>query len=349
MKQTHRACSRRRFLQAGGLALAGAALPGCLGPGRAPAPEGRILTVAGPVAPEALGLTLPHEHVLVDFGGAKLAATPRYDREQAYAAILPHLIEARRAGIRSFFECTPAYLGRDPALLVRLAEASGLRIVTNTGYYGARDDASLPEHAFAEDADALARRWTREFTHGIGETGIRPGFIKIGVDAGPLSAIDRKLVAAAARTHLATGLTIAAHTGPAAAAFEQLDVLRAEGVHPSAWIWVHAQAEQDAERHLEAGRRGAWVSFDGLAWEAAERYAERLERMRAADLLGRTLISHDAGWHRVGEAEQSYKPYTALTGGLLPLLRARGWTEGELRRLTVENPARAYTLGRKPA
>lgn len=35
---------------------------------------------------------------------------------------------------------TPAYLGKDPELLLKLSELSGLQIVTKTGYYGARND-----------------------------------------------------------------------------------------------------------------------------------------------------------------------------------------------------------------
>lgn len=64
---------------------------------------------------------------------------------------------------------------------------------------------------------------TWEWEHGIGKTDIRPRFIKIGVDPGSLSPIDRKLVQAACRAHLETGLTIAVHTGPARPAFEELE------------------------------------------------------------------------------------------------------------------------------
>src|SRR5258707_2664095 len=66
-------------------------------------------------------------------------------------------------GARTFVDCTPAWLGRDPNLLVRLSEASGLHIVTNTGYYGAAQDKYLPAHAFEESAEALAARWTSEW------------------------------------------------------------------------------------------------------------------------------------------------------------------------------------------
>ncbi len=230
-------------------------------------------------------------------------------------------------------------------LLKRLADASGLNLLVSTGYYGARDDLHLPSHALTESADALAERWIREWTTGIDGTGIRPGFIKIGLDPGPLSAIDRKLIEAAARTHLATGLTIAAHTGPAAGALDQLAVLEAEGVDPSAWIWVHAQAEADSTVHVRAARSGAWISFDGLAPDNVERYVARLAFMKEEHLLHRVLVSHDAGWYHVGEpGGGTFRRFDTLFTALLPALRAAGFTDEEIHQLSVVNPAEAFAV-----
>jgi Phosphotriesterase family len=205
----------------------------------------RVVTVRGPIAPEQMGRTLPHEPILVDFIGAARVSRDRYDAGEVFRAALPHLRRIRDQGIGTLVECTPAYLGRDVTLLRRLAEASGLHLVTNTGSYGANGGQHLPEHARTESADELAARWLREWREGIEGSGIRPGFIKIGTDAGPLPEVNRKLVRAAARSHLASGLTIAAHTGDGTAAMQELEILREEGVAPSAFIWVHAQNEPD--------------------------------------------------------------------------------------------------------
>ena len=79
-----------------------------------------------------------------------------------------------------------------------------------------------------------------------------------------LSDLHKKLVTAAARTHLKTGLTIASHTGPAVPAFEQLEILKNEGVSPEAFIWVHAQSEKDISNHVKAAAMGCWIGLDGL-------------------------------------------------------------------------------------
>jgi phosphotriesterase-related protein len=115
-------------------------------------------------------------------------------------------------GCRALFDCTAAYFGRDVRLLRKVSEQTGLHIITNTGYYGAANDRYVPPHAFEETAEQLAGRWVKEWKEGIDGTGIRPGFVKLAVDAGPLSEIDAKLLRAGALTHLATGLTLAVHT-----------------------------------------------------------------------------------------------------------------------------------------
>jgi phosphotriesterase-related protein len=132
-------------------------------------------------------------------------------------------------------------------------------------------------------------------------TGIRPGFFKIGVDAGELTAVNRKLIEAAALCHLDTGLAIAGHTGDGRAALQQVEALKRAGVSPAAWVWVHAQNERNTELHLQAARAGAWVEFDGVGPTSIERHVELVKTMHRAGLLDHVLLSHDAGWYSVGE------------------------------------------------
>jgi phosphotriesterase-related protein len=307
--------------------------------------NGQIVTVAGAVEPQRAGMMLPHEHVLVDFIGADKATSSRYDADEVFQTVLPHLKKAKHLGCETLAECTPAYLGRDPTLLQRLSQASGLQLLTNTGYYGAVTGKYLPDHVRSETAEELAARWLREWHDGINDTGVRPGFIKIGVDGGPLSEINRKLVRAAARTHLKSGLTIAAHTGDGTAALDQLRILTDEGVHASAFIWVHAQSERDTAVHARAAEQGAWVEFDGIAPETVAQHVELLQAMKTRGYLERALVSHDAGWYHVGEPSGGkFRSYETLFSEFLPALKAAGFSNPEIRSLTVDNPRQAFTV-----
>jgi phosphotriesterase-related protein len=301
--------------------------------------------VTGRISTAELGVTLPHEHVLVDFIGADQVSRNRYDVEEVFRVVLPHFEALKRAGCRTLVECTPAYLGRDPQLLLRLARASGVTLLTNTGYYGAAQDKYLPAHALDETAERLAARWSAEFTNGIEGSGVRPGLIKVGVDSGPLSPIDRKLVRAAALCHRETGLAICCHTGNAKAAFDALETLRAEGVSPEAFVWVHAQNEKDAALHVKAAAAGAWVSFDGIRPSSLDAHVRAVGAVIEGGQIGRVLISQDAGWYRVGEpGGGEFRPYTGLFEEFLPSLRKAGSTEDQVRTLIVENPAKAFAI-----
>jgi phosphotriesterase-related protein len=307
----------------------------------------QIMTVSGPIPAATAGLALTHEHVLVDFIGAAEAGPHRYDADQVFSAVLPHLTRAHELGACLFIECTPAHLGRDPRLLQRISAASGLHILTNTGLYGARHGKFLPPYVATESAEQLAARWTAEARDGIDGTGIRPGFIKCGVNPdAELSPIDRKLVEAAALAHRATGLPIAVHTsqGPGLA---QIEILKAHGVAPSAWIWVHAQQARDADI-LAAAAQGAWVSFDGLSPETAQRHLDLCLLLREHGHLDRVLLSHDAGWYRPGHfGGGNFRTFEFLFTHFVPSLKEAGFTPAQLDQLLRENPARAFSLGQQ--
>ena len=330
---------RELIAEVGALVIAGRP-PQTVSP---PAPR-LVPTVTGPLGAQRLGLTLMHEHLLVDFVGADQVSPSRYDANQAFNVILPHLARARTAGCETLVDCTPAYLGRDVRLLMRLSGASGVNILTNTGYYGAAKDKHLPRHAFTESAAQLAARWTREFDRGIDGTDIKPAFMKIGVDEAPLSEVDAKLVRAAALTARATGLPIASHTSTGAAAMAEIDLLDRAGVPAGAFIWVHAHNERDTTFHTRAARAGAWVEFDGVSDASVDRHVELVRQMKAQGLLDRVLVSQDAGWYHVGEpGGGQFRPFETIFTTFIPALMAAGLTKEDVRQLLIENPRRALT------
>ncbi len=282
------------------------------------------------------GSILVHEHVLVDFIGAADIRPGRYDPEEVFRIARPKLEEVKRLGCRRLLECTPNFLGRDPMLLARLSEATGIELWTNTGIYGAADHKFVPGFARSETAEQLAGRWVQEHRKGVG--GVKPRFVKTGVNRAPLDEIDRKLVRAAAITSRETGLAIASHTGSGRAAMEQIEILGSEKVSPSKFVWVHAQNEKDHGFHEKAARAGAWVEFDGIREETAAWHRECVQFMAEKGLLGKTLISQDAGWYHVGEpGGGNYRGYTYLYTDFLPAIDP-AW----VRPLMIENPVRAF-------
>jgi phosphotriesterase-related protein len=307
--------------------------------------ESRIITVTGEIPASAIGKTLHHEHLLVDFIGADSTGYHRWNKEEVVEKVLPYLLEIKKLGYKTLVECTPAYLGRDPELMKMLSEKSGIQIITNTGYYSAVGGKFIPEHGFAETAEQLAARWIDEAKNGIEGTGIYPGFIKIAVERGPLEEINRKVVEAACITHKATGLVIMSHTGPALPAFQEIEILKQNGVDPSAFIWTHAQNEKDFNKHIEAAKMGAWIAFDNFNPGQLERYIEFAQIMKKEGLLGKVLFSHDAGWYKPEEpGGGEFRGFTEIEEILIPALEKSGLSQPDIYQLFTANPAKAFIV-----
>jgi phosphotriesterase-related protein len=304
-----------------------------------------VMTVNGPLTTDRMGFTLTHEHVMADFIGAEKYSRTRYDANEVFDIALPFLKDLKSKGTDTFIDCTPAYLGRDAALLKKLSDASGLNILTTTGYYGAVNEKFVPAHAYHESAQQLADRWIREWSNGIERTGVKPGLIKTSTDKGPLTPMQRKLIQAAGIAHLATGLTIAVHSGDGSAAGEQLGILKEVNVAPSARIWVHAQNETNKQLHIDAAKLNTWVSFDGVNPDTLQANLDYLKTMKENRLLDRVLVSQDSGWYNVGDAKGgNFKPFTCIAMQFIPLLKQNGFTTAELDLLFKTNPGKAFAI-----
>lgn len=304
--------------------------------------ERKIVTVRGHIEPSEMGLTLPHEHIIVDFIGAAEAGPHRYNRSEVVETMLPFLQEIVALGVKSFVECTPMYMARDPVIFRELSERTGLNILTNTGQY---KGPGLPQQTLEIDAEELAAHWILEWEEGIDGTDVRPGFIKTAVEPEPLAPIQQKVIRAAAITSRATGLTIMTHTCVAEPALQVLDILEEEGVDPSRWIFTHAQQEEDLEQLTEVARRGAWISLDGLKETLVNEHMRSLLHLLELGFRDHILLSHDAGWYTVGEEGGGEKrPYTYLFTDFIPLLRERGVDQQTIDRIVTVNPSEAFIV-----
>ena len=316
-------------------------------------PDDVIMTVNGPESPGRMGITLEHEHILVDFIGADSTGYFRWNKDSVIAKALPFVLEAKQSGVKTIIEATPQWLGRDPLMLKSLSRVSGVNFITNTGYYGVRSNFFIPDSIFALDASEIADLWIDEYKNGIEGTGIRPGFIKISVNPDDhLSPEHIKIIKAASIAHLVTGLVIASHTGPDGPAFEQIELLKESGADPSAFIWIHAQSGT-IEGNIRAAREGTWISLDNIrkrnvepgSPNSIEWYADRISRLRDEGLIDKVLISHDSGWYDPAKPQGgNFNGFTDIFDSLLPALRNKGFTNDDIDQILVKNPGRAYAI-----
>ncbi len=194
-----------------------------------------VITVNGPVEKEALGITLPHEHLFIDLSftfkepaDPALRAQGSRDVSPADLRLLKYDLGAirsnlildnsglaakelayfKRAGGGTIIEQSSVGAGRHETKIQSISRKTGLHVVVGGGFY-VRE--SLPESIVKADEDDLARRMIQEMQTGIDRSGIRPGIIgEIGISA-QIGEWDRKVLNAAARAQKETGRAISVH------------------------------------------------------------------------------------------------------------------------------------------
>jgi len=310
----------------------------------------RVPTVLGDVAPDELGVTLPHEHT----GIALWHAKDRWDYWELTAnheLVGEELREFRRRGGGTLVDLTLPGVGRDPERLRRLSTRTGVQVVMGCGWY--REPYYPPEIRIdRRSVDDLADELVREFHDGVAGSGVRPGIIgEIGTDKPWLSAQEERVHRAAARAARRTGLAITTHAVQSTVGLDQLDVFEAEGADLSRVVIGHADSNPSLDYHLAIVERGATVEFDflGMSFTPLERHGEarivdNLRELLARGHAERILLSqdvcHDSQLKRYGG-----NGYTYLAERFLPELRSAGVSEDEIRTITVDNPRRLLTVG----
>jgi phosphotriesterase-related protein len=303
-----------------------------------------VQTVDGPVAPEEIGFTLPHEHVFLELwanDGHGLMAQVR-DED----VLTAELGAFRDAGGSCLVDQTPGGAGRDPEGLRRISARTGLNIVTGCGwytepYYPPGDD--LGRRSTAEIADALIA----EITDGLGDTPVRPGIIgEIGVSQGWIGALEERVHRAAARAQIATGLPLATHTLYHSSGAAQMALFDEEGVDPSRVCVGHCDTFPSLEYCVGVARWGGFVSIDNLGHQAGDhedRVREVVLGLLEAGLERQVLLSQDVG--QVAELRsRGGRGYTYVIETFLPSLRAAGVDERTIETITVDNPRRWLTI-----
>jgi len=258
-------------------------------------------TVTGDIDPEAVGVTLPHEHFLIDLrtyaDGEEFARTAT-QREKLDAEVSMETLwwmqygrkpewrcrdrwrltefdaaveEAKRfvaAGGDTVVDVTPMSpaVGRDPEALARLSRRTGLNVVAGTGHYV---EQAHPDGVAEQSAEEIAGEIVAEVTEGVRDTGIRAGIIgEIGATEGFLDRENEiKSVRAAAIAQAETGAPVTLHPPVfGREAHDVLDVLEEAGADLENAIVGHLDAslrtDGAPEYYRSIADRGAYVEFD---------------------------------------------------------------------------------------
>lgn len=293
-----------------------------------------IRTVLGPVAPSDWGVTLCHEHLIVDLSGQKADADAALTDEELVTAEVADLVAA---GGRALVEVTAHGMGRNAAALRRISAATGCHVVCATGfYYGP----FLPDLVRTGSVEALAELFERELVEGTPE-GIRAGVIgEIGTSRGEILPEEEKLFRAAALAQRRTGAPIMTHTSLGTMALAQLEILERAGADLTRVSISHQDLNPDPEIHLEIARRGAYVQYDTVGKESYQPDDVRVRlvlEMAERGWAHRLMLSCDISRPSYLRRRGGYG-YAHLLTGFLPRLLEAGVGPDLIETMLVTNP-----------
>jgi phosphotriesterase-related protein len=331
-----------------------------------------IHTVLGPITPDQLGLTSMHEHLYLD---ARCLYTPPAEpppdgdrvsmRNLGYLrwnsqgvsdnlivddtdVIEAGLTEFYAAGGRGLVDMTNIGLGRQVSRLPALAKATGVHVMVGCGWY--RDPSHPPTIATAT-ADELAESICAELTSGVADTGILPALIgEVGTSA-PVTAAEKKVLAAAAIASCAMGAAINIHVEPNGRhGVEIVEILLAEGAEADRIILSHLDERMDLGYHLELADMGVVLEYDTFGMESYwdfpakdptdhERF-EHVAELVARGLASRLTLGCDV-YCKTGHSAYGGMGYEHLPKRVAPVLKSHyGISDRDIEQMLVTTPRR---------
>ncbi|MBM3925282.1 MAG: aryldialkylphosphatase [SAR202 cluster bacterium] len=343
--------------------------------------SGKIQTVLGPIDPGKLGVTMTHEHLLIDFRCVFDEPQESSKKALAYAPMQMEnlgwirynwrsnldnlsvideataIAEAQlyaRAGGNAIVDATSRGIGRDPLALARIARATGLNIVMGACYYVG---VTHPKDMAKRSVEELAEETARDVVEGVGVTGVRAGIIgEIGC-SWPWQETERKAVQAGAMASKQTGAPILIHPGRHPdAPMEIMNGLQQWGASPPQVIISHIERTiYDLPRLKKLAETGCYIEWDLFGHECshypfAETHmpsdAQRIDQIAWLMEQGfekQIVVAQDiCTKHRL--VKYGGHGYAHILENIVPRFRRTGLTEDQINMVLVENPRRVLTF-----
>jgi phosphotriesterase-related protein len=318
-----------------------------------------VQTVRGPVALDALGPTLMHEHVFIlqpemleNYGhvfGDGAGGRPYWDEDERVADAVAKLRRLHAGGISTLVDPTVPGLGRGIRRIQRIAAEVELNIVVATGVYAFLE---LPNFLATRDDDVIAALFVRELREGIDDTGVRAAFLKCAVEHHGVIGDVPRILAAIATAAIQTGAPVMVHTNAQARSGRPaLAALLEHGVDPRRVVIAHAGDSNDLDYLKGLADQGASLGFDRFSIEHFNPDADRvrtLARLVADGYADRVHLGHDgACFYDFMVANPTFADERPdplhLTTTIFPALREAGVTQAQLDQMLIENPRRFFS------
>jgi len=301
--------------------------------------SGLIRTVLGDISPDQLGVTYMHEHLIID--------SPIVANDFNFIH-LPNEIDAinevnlcKKVGVGAMLDCMPLGSGRDAKKLARIAEATGVNIISATGLHHDRyynEDDILEKSS----ADQLAELFLRDINDGMDGTTAKAGVIKV-VTSGPnIKDREFKLFEAAAIAHKRSGAPIISHCEHGTGAIEQLNLFSKFNIPLTKVILSHTDKSADLGYHHEILSSGVYVEYDQSlrqANEAKPASAQLTTAMVGAGFINQIMMGTDGARRTLWSSLNGAPGLAWLYTGWSKKLIESGLNSDDLNQIFIANPA----------
>ncbi len=315
-----------------------------------------VSTARGPIDTEQLGVTLMHEHVFVLDTEIELNYPDKWDEDFRVRDAVARLEELKGRGVDTIVDLTVVGLGRYIPRIVTIAERTEINIVVATGIYTYNE---LP-HYFAyrgpgtplDGPEPMVEMFVNDIEKGIAGTGVRAGILKCATDEAGLTPGVERALRAVAQAHRATGVPISTHThAHSRRGLDQQRIFADEGVDLSRVIIGHSGDTTEIDYLEELIAAGSYLGMDRFGVDVLLPFEQRVDtvaRLCERGHAGRMVLSHDAAcfndWFDeevIAVAATNWR-YTHISDDVIPALKQRGVTEGQIHQMLVDNARRIF-------
>jgi phosphotriesterase-related protein len=344
--------------------------------------KGKIQTVLGLIEPSQLGITLPHEHLMSDGSGWFVEPADSFEKAMAHRPVsvdilwwltyhrftnlddmilmdeqeaVEEVMAFQLAGGSSVVEMSNIGLGRSPKSLARISRKTGLHILMGSGYYF---EQSIRADLKTKSEEQITEEIVEDMEKGVGTTGICAGFIgEIGC-TWPLTDFERKSLRASAKAQKITGAALNIHPGQHEdSAMEAVRIVEDAGADLTKTTIDHIdRAVRQRENRIALAKMGVYLEYDLFGREGYYPLEQRkidlpndhgrineIMDLMASGYTKQILISQDI-WNKTQRRKYGGWGYAHILDNTLPVMRAKGMSEDEIRTLMVENPARLFAF-----
>lgn len=310
-----------------------------------------IHTVRGLIHKSELGVTLGHEHIKWESDECRANSMyfdktyPEEDIQSDLKSIMPIILDIKAKGGRAVVEASPPIGGQNVRLLKELSEQANIHIIPCTGWNMTKQLYDVFPNHFEEQ---LANRWIKDFQEGLDTIDgivIRPGHIKLLLDTGVLSKVDKAMLIAAVKASKATGLPIHCHILEAKMVPEVIQVLDAEQADYHKFLWAHTDKEAHKETIRRAAEKGMWLGMDIIRKGTSPERFELLHYIMSLGYGHKVLLSQDYDFYAESIITIEDHPCTVIFDEFIPYCEEKGIERQEIIRMMTENPANFYDVG----